>query len=114
VLVLILAQTCSFIDRMITGLLVGPIRTSFNISDTEFSLLAGPAFAIFYSVMELALARIADQKSRRVLIAVGVTVWSAMTALCGLAQGFWSLFAARVGVGIDEAALSPAEHRAFD
>lgn len=110
VLVLMLAQMCSFIDRMIMGLLVGPIRTSFNISDTEFSLLAGLAFAIFYSVMGLPLARIADRKSRRVLIAVGITVWSAMTALCGLAQGFWSLFAARVGVGIGEAALSPAAY----
>jgi len=110
VIVLMLAQMCSFIDRMIMGLLVSPIRTSFNISDTQFSLLAGLAFAIFYSVMGLPLARIADRKSRRVLIAVGITVWSAMTTLCGFAQGFWSLFAARVGVGVGEAALSPAAY----
>lgn len=110
VMVLMLAQMFSFIDRMIMGLLVGPIRTSFDISDTQFSVLAGLAFAIFYSVMGLPLARIADRKSRRVLIAVGISVWSIMTALCGLAQGFWSLFAARVGVGVGEAALGPAAY----
>lgn len=110
VMVLMLAQMCSFIDRMIMGLMVGPIRASFNISDTQFSLLAGFAFAIFYSVMGLPLARIADRSSRRTLIAVGICFWSVMTTLCGLAQGFWSLFAARVGVGVGEASLGPAAY----
>lgn len=108
--ILMLAQTSSFIDRMIMGLLVGPVRASFGISDTEYSLLAGLAFAVFYSVMGLPLARIADSKSRKRLIAVGITVWSAMTVLCGLAQGFWTLFLARVGVGVGEASLSPAAY----
>ncbi|MGA1341853.1 MAG: spinster family MFS transporter [Hyphomonas sp.] len=108
--ILMLAQTFSFIDRMIMGLMVGPIRTSFDISDTQYSLLAGLAFAIFYSVMGLPLARIADRYSRRSLIAIAITVWSLMTALCGMAQGFWALFAARVGVGVGEAALSPAAY----
>ncbi len=108
--VLMLAQTFSFIDRMIMGLLVGPVRQAFDISDTQFSLLAGLAFAVFYAVMGLPLARIADRSSRRVLISVGIAVWSVMTALCGLAQGFWSLFLARVGVGVGEAALSPAAY----
>ena len=110
VLVLMLCQTVSFIDRMIMGLLVGPIRTSFDISDTQYSLLAGLAFAIFYSVMGLPLARIADQSNRRNLIAIAIAFWSLMTALCGLAKGFWALFAARVGVGVGEAALSPAAY----
>ncbi|WP_373006756.1 spinster family MFS transporter [Hyphomonas sp.] len=110
VMVLMMAQMFSFIDRMIMGLLVGPIRTSFNISDTQFSLLAGLAFAIFYAVMGLPLARIADRRSRRVLIAIGISFWSVMTTLCGFAQGFWSLFAARVGVGVGEAALGPAAY----
>jgi len=110
VMVLMLAQTFSFIDRMIMGLLVGPVRASFGISDTQFSLLAGMAFAIFYAIMGLPLARIADRKSRKNLIALAITVWSIMTALCGLAQGFWSLFLARVGVGVGEAALSPAAY----
>jgi MFS family permease len=106
--VLVLAQTFSFLDRMIMGLLVGPIRQSFQISDTQYSLLAGLAFSLFYAVMGLPLARIADSKSRRNLIAVGIAVWSAMTALCGLAKGFWTLFAGRVGVGVGEATLGPA------
>jgi MFS family permease len=110
VTVLMLAQTFSFIDRMIMGLLVGPVRASFGISDTQYSLLAGLAFAVFYAVMGLPLARIADSKSRRILIAVGISVWSLMTAMCGLAQGFWTLFLARVGVGVGEASLSPAAY----
>jgi predicted MFS family arabinose efflux permease len=66
--VLVLAQTFSFLDRMIMGLLVGPIRQSFQISDTQYSLLAGLAFSLFYAVMGLPLARIADSRSRRNLI----------------------------------------------
>jgi MFS family permease len=110
VIVLMLAQTCSFIDRMIMGLLVGPIRESFNITDTQYSLLAGLAFAAFYAIMGLPLARIADSKSRRGLIAIGISFWSVMTAMCGLASSFWTLFLARVGVGVGEASLSPAAY----
>ena len=110
VLILMLAQTASFVDRMIMGLLVGPIRESFAISDTQYSLLAGLAFALFYSIMGLPLARIADRGNRVRLIAVAITFWSVMTAVCGLAKGFWSLFAARIGVGVGEAALSPAAY----
>jgi MFS family permease len=108
--VLLLAQTFSFLDRMIMGLLVGPIRETFQISDTQYSLLAGLAFSLFYAVMGLPLARIADSRSRRNLIAVGIAVWSAMTAVCGLARGFWTLFIARVGVGVGEATLAPGAY----
>ncbi|HPE47979.1 MAG TPA: MFS transporter [Hyphomonas sp.] len=110
VIVLMLAQTVSFIDRMIMGLLVGPIRKSFDISDTQYSLLAGLAFAIFYSIMGIPLARIADRSSRKRLVAIAITFWSLMTALCGMAKGFWSLFVARIGVGVGEAVLSPAAY----
>lgn len=110
VFVLMIAQVFSFIDRMIMGLLVGPIRSTFQISDTQYSLLAGLAFALFYGFMGLPLARIADSKSRRVLIGFGVAAWSVMTAACGFAKGFWTLFLARVGVGVGEATLSPAAY----
>ena len=110
VVVLLIAQGFSFLDRMIMGLLVGPIRASFDISDTQYSLLAGFAFSLFYAVMGIPLARIADAGNRRNLIAAGIAVWSAMTALCGLAKGFWGLFLARVGVGVGEAALGPAAY----
>ncbi len=110
VFVLLLAQTFSFLDRMIMGLLVGPIRESFQISDTQFSLLAGLAFSLFYAVMGLPLARIADAGNRRNLIAIGITAWSIMTAACGLAKSYWALFAARVGVGVGEATLAPGAY----
>lgn len=110
IFVLLLAQTFSFLDRMIMGLLVGPIRASFDISDTQYSLLAGLAFSLFYALMGLPLSRIADSRNRRNLIAVGIAVWSFMTALCGMAKDFWSLFAARVGVGVGEATLGPAAY----
>jgi MFS family permease len=110
VFILLIAQMFSFLDRMIMGLLVGPIRESFQISDTQYSLLAGLAFSLFYAAMGLPLARIADLGNRRNLIAVGITVWSFMTALCGLASGYWTLFAARIGVGVGEATLGPAAY----
>jgi len=110
VAVLLLAQTFSFLDRMIMGLLVGPIRETFQISDTQYSLLAGLAFSLFYAIMGLPLARIADSRSRRNLVAAGTAVWSAMTALCGLAGNFWTLFLARIGVGVGEATLAPGAY----
>jgi MFS family permease len=104
------AYTSSFIDRQIMSLLVEPIRADLGITDTQFSLLAGLAFSIFYSVMGLPLGWLADRMSRRLIILVGMIAWSIMTALCGLATSFLALFLARVGVGIGEAALSPAAY----
>jgi MFS family permease len=108
--VLMLAYTVSFVDRTILSLLIPPIQRDLGISDTQISLLAGFAFAIFYTVMGIPLGRIADRYNRRNLIAVGITVWCLMTAACGLARNYWQLFAARVGVGVGEAALSPAAY----
>lgn len=105
--ILTLAYTVSFIDRQILSLLVEPIRRDMKISDTQISLLQGIAFAIFYTVMGLPIARFADSHSRRATIAAGILFWSVMTAACGLAKNFWQLFGARVGVGVGEAALSP-------
>lgn len=106
--VLMLAYTNSFIDRQILSLLVEPIRNDLGISDTQISLLAGLAFSVFYTVMGIPLARLADQSNRRNIITAGVAGWSLMTALCGAAQNFWQLFLARIGVGVGEATLSPA------
>lgn len=106
--VLMLAYTNSFIDRQILSLLIEPIRRDLDISDTQVSLLAGIAFTIFYTVMGVPIARLADQYNRRRIIAFGLAFWSLMTATCGLAKNFWHMFAARVGVGVGEATLSPA------
>ena len=106
-LVLLLAYILSFIDRNVMAVLVGPIREDFAISDFQYSLLHGFAFSMFYIFMGLPIARLADRGSRKWVITAGVLFWSLMTCLCGLARSFSSLFMARVGVGIGEAALSP-------
>lgn len=108
--VLLFAYTLSFIDRMILTLLVAPIRASLNISDTQVSMLIGLAFALFYTVLGLPLAWIADRYNRRNLIVAGVAVWSVMTAGCGFAGSYATLFLSRMGVGVGEATLSPAAY----
>lgn len=105
--VLLVAYIFSFLDRQILGLMVGPVKESLDISDFEFSLLTGPAFALFYAFMGIPIGRLADLKNRKVIITVGVAVWSLMTCLSGLAKTYTLLFLARVGVGVGEAALSP-------
>ena len=110
VAILMMAYVFSFVDRQILNLMVGPIRKDLGISDTEMSLLMGFSFAIFYTIMGIPLGRMADSKSRRGLVTVGIIVWSVMTALCGLAKHYWQLFIFRIGVGVGEAALSPAAY----
>lgn len=110
VAILMLAYVLSFIDRQILNLLVGPIRRDLVISDTQMSLLMGLSFALFYTVCGIPLGRLADTKSRRGLIAIGVLFWSAMTAACGMARLYWQFLLCRIGVGVGEAALSPAAY----
>lgn len=110
VAILMVAYVLSFIDRQILNLLVGPIRRDLAISDTEMSLLMGLSFALFYTLCGIPLGRMADNRSRRGLILFGVLVWSAMTAACGLARSYWQFLTFRVGVGVGEAALSPAAY----
>lgn len=108
--VLFVAYTFSFIDRQILALLVGPVKADLELTDFQFSLLHGLAFGIFYTLMGIPLGRLADSSNRRNLIAAGVALWSLMTALCGFAKNFTQLFLARIGVGVGEAALSPAAY----
>ncbi|MCY1283007.1 putative L-galactonate transporter [compost metagenome] len=108
--ILMVAYILSFIDRQILNLLVGPIRRDLVISDTQMSLLMGLSFALFYTVCGIPLGRLADTRSRRGLIAVGVLFWSAATAACGLARQYWQFLFCRIGVGVGEAALSPAAY----
>ncbi|MFT7285979.1 MAG: MFS family permease [Halieaceae bacterium] len=108
--ILLVAYTIAFVDRTILALLVGPIQRDLGISDTLMGLLHGIAFALFYCALGIPIARLSDRYSRRWIILIGMLIWSGMTALCGVARNFWYLFAARVGVGIGEAALSPAAY----
>jgi MFS family permease len=105
--ILTLAYTVSFIDRQILNLLVEPIQQDLGISDTQVSLLQGLAFAIFYSLMGMPIAWLADRSNRRNIIVAGMVLWCLMTAACGLSKNFLQLFLARIGVGVGEAALSP-------
>jgi MFS family permease len=106
--VLTFAYLVSFLDRQILALMVGPIQEDLMLSDTQMSLLMGLAFSIFYIFMAVPLGRLADNSVRRNIIVGGVTLWSLMTAVCGLAGSYWHLFLARMGVGVGEATLTPS------
>jgi MFS family permease len=110
VTILYLTYTFSFVDRAIIAYLVGPIRADFAINDFQFSLIQGLAFSAFYTTIGLPLGRLADSRSRRGLIMVGVAIWSLMTIMCGKASTFWQLFFARMGVGVGEACLAPCAY----
>jgi MFS family permease len=100
----------NFIDRSILSILLESIKEEFQLSDTQLGLLSGPAFAIFYTVVGLPIARWSDRGKRTSIIAGAVVVWSAMTALTGFAQSFLHLLLARIGVGVGEAGCSPPAH----
>jgi predicted MFS family arabinose efflux permease len=102
-----LVAVLRFVDLQILAVLLEPIRRDLQFSDTQLALLGGLAFALFYSTLGLPIAWLADRSNRRNIIATAVTLWSLMTALCGQATGFVSLFLARMGVGIGEAGAYP-------
>jgi MFS family permease len=110
VILCMIAYVLAFVDRQIIALLIEPIQADLQISDTQFSLLTGLAFSLFYATMGLPIARWADVGSRPFIISAGVIVWSFATAVCGVTRTFWQLFLARMGVGVGEAALSPAAY----
>ncbi|MEJ2087769.1 MAG: MFS transporter, partial [Gammaproteobacteria bacterium] len=104
---LFIAYIFSFIDRQILALLVGPIREDFGITDFQYSLLQGAAFALLYTFAGLPLGRLADRHSRKLILFVSVSFWSLATVACGLTKNFTQLFLARMGVGAGEAGLAP-------
>jgi MFS family permease len=108
--VLFVVYIFNFIDRQILAILLEPIKQDLQVSDTALGFLTGFAFAIFYTVAGIPLARLADRWVRRSLIAISVAVWSLMTAASGLAQSFNGLALARIGVGIGEAGCTPPVH----
>ena len=100
---LLLVYTFNFLDRQILGILAGPIKADLGLSDAEFGAIGGLAFALLYSILGVPLAYLADRTSRSRVIAGSLAVWSAFTALCGIATGYWQLFLFRLGVGVGEA-----------
>ncbi len=100
---LLLVYTFNFVDRQILGILAPAIQRELLLSDTQMGLLGGLAFAVLYSTLAIPLAWIADRTGRTRVITISLAVWSAFTALCGAATGFWQLFLFRLGVGVGEA-----------
>jgi predicted MFS family arabinose efflux permease len=120
---LLLAYTLNFLDRQIVGILAVPIKADLALTDGELGLMGGLAFALFYTGLGIPIAMLADRRDRSRIMTVALALWSLMTAICGLAQNFWQLFLARLGVGVGEAGgvapaytliadLFPAEKRA--
>ncbi|MFY8047215.1 MAG: spinster family MFS transporter [Erythrobacter sp.] len=110
--ILLTVYVFNFIDRQIVNILAEPIARDLDLNDTQIGLMTGLAFALFYTVLGIPIARFADRPTthRPRLIAVALAVWSGMTALCGLAQNFWQLLLARIGVGVGEAGCTPPAH----
>lgn len=110
--ILLVVYIFNFIDRQIVNILAEPIRRDLGLSDTQIGLMTGLAFALFYTVLGLPIARFSDRPTtnRPHLIAWALAIWSAMTALCGLAQNFVQLLIARIGVGVGEAGCTPPAH----
>jgi MFS family permease len=108
--VLLVVYVFNFIDRQILNILLEDIKTELDLSDTALGFLTGIAFAVFYTFLGIPIARWADRGTRRNIIALGVAIWSAMTALSGAARSFTQLAIARFGVAIGEAGCSPPAH----
>ena len=108
--VLTIIYAFNFIDRQLLVILQEPIKAELDLTDTQLGLLTGFAFALFYVICGIPIARWADRGVRRNIISWALTVWSLMTAVCGLATSFTYLLIARVGVGVGEAGGSPPAH----
>ncbi|MEM7281146.1 MAG: MFS transporter [Pseudomonadota bacterium] len=107
--ILFLVSFFNYMDRYVLFVLMPSIKSDMGLSDTQLGLLV-PVFTISYVILGLPFARIADKFNRKNVITVALTIWSAMTAVCGLAQNFVQLLLARVMVGVGEAGASPPSH----
>jgi len=106
---LVIAYTLNFVDRQIVGILAEPIKADLGLTDSQLGWMGGTAFALFYTMLAIPIAMLADRRDRSWIITIGLTLWSAATALCGMAANFWQLFLARMSVGIGEAGgVAPA------
>jgi len=109
-LILCVVAAVNLIDRQLISILMEPIKREFRASDTMMGLLTGLSFALVYVTAALPIARWSDRGIRRNIIASCVLVWGAMTMLCGLAQSYFQLAAARMGVALGEAGYNPSAH----
>ena len=107
---LLVLYTLNFLDRQVVNILAEPIKRDLGLMDWQLGMMTGLAFAIFYTVLGIPIARKAESSSRPMIIAISVAVWSGFTMLCGVTQNFWQLLLARIGVGVGEAGCSPPAH----
>lgn len=108
--ILTLIYALNFMDRQLVVILQEAIKADLGLMDWQLGMLSGIAFALFYTILGIPIARAADTGNRRNIISMAVATWSLMTAVCGLANNFWQMFLARVGVGVGEAGCSPPAH----
>lgn len=104
---LLIVYTFNFIDRVVVSIIQEPIKLEFGLTDFQLGLLGGPAFAVLYTLLGIPIARLAEKKNRMTILSICVGLWSLATALCGFANSFATLLAARVGVSIGEAGCTP-------
>lgn len=107
---LLIVYILNFVDRQVINILAEPIKNELGLLDWQIGAMSGLAFAVFYTILGLPIARMAETGDRPRIIAAALAVWSGFTALCGLAQNFWQLILARIGVGIGEAGCTPPAH----
>lgn len=108
--ILFIVYVFNFIDRSILSILAESIKLDMGLSDSQLGFMGGLAFALFYTFLGIPIARLADTGGRRNILSVCLALWSGMTALCGYAQNFYQLLAARIGVAVGEAGGSPPSH----
>lgn len=106
-IMLMLTFMFNIADRLVMSILIEDIKAEFLLSDTQIGLLAGTAFTVFYLLLGIPAGRLADRTNRKNMVAISLSLWSLMSALCGAALGFWTLLLARLGVGVGEAGGGP-------
>jgi predicted MFS family arabinose efflux permease len=107
---MLLIYTLNFVDRQIVAILGEDLKRDLDLDDTQFGLLGGLAFALFYTVLGIPIARLAERGNRVGIISVALAVWSGFTAMCGAAQNFMQILLFRIGVGVGEAGCTPPAH----
>jgi len=106
--ILFLITGVSYADRSVMTVIQEPMKLELHLTDAQLGLLAGPFFGVFYSIVGIPIARLAERYSRKAIIVVSLGAWSLMSVLCGTAGGFAALAGARVGVGAAESGAPPA------
>ena len=107
IVVLTAIYVVALVDRFLIALIIDPIKGDLHLTDVQVSLMIGLAFSLFYGIFSIPAGFLADRVGRRGMIGTAAFGWSAMTALCGLATGFFQFFLARAGVGVAEACITP-------